>query len=142
MSTKGQKGPTAKQIAEQEKWIIRRARGGVTRDALRNLLAKQNGCCAMSGVKLLFGAKEGTYGETGCHPLYAAVDHLQPGNDSDLQIVCIDLKELKGQLSKEMFNALKKSRPWQKLMEDWRKQEKKNPKNKAAFKQLIHPKNS
>jgi hypothetical protein len=43
---------------------------------------QMRGLCALSGVPLRFDAASGTpvKGGPGCHPLYAALDHVDPGN--------------------------------------------------------------
>ncbi len=49
---------------------------------LKELVLKQKGRCALSGARMIFEKKYGTpkINAAGCHPLYAAVDHISPKN--------------------------------------------------------------
>ena len=74
----------------------------------------------------------------GCHPLYAAVDHVSPGNtEHGHQLVCYDLNDLKGHLPKKVFSELQKTSAWKNLMQLWRSQSEKDPMDIAAFKTLL-----
>jgi hypothetical protein len=50
--------------------------------------------CPLSGALMIFEKEHGTpkVNTTGCHPLYAGVDHISPGNQG------YDLNDLKGHL--------------------------------------------
>ena len=91
---------------------------------------------------MIFDVEEGTpvKGGKGCHPLYPAVDHIDPKNpDGGHQIVCYALNDLKGHLPLECFNALKATKAWKTLMKQWRKQAKKDRTAREAFKRLLRP---
>jgi hypothetical protein len=74
----------------------------------------------------------------GCHPLYAAIDHISPNNDIyGLQIVCYDLNDLKGHLPYKIFKELELTKAWQQLMKEWRLLAEKTPMNIGAFKEAV-----
>jgi len=126
---------------EQERWASKR-RQNVAKSLLREILVKQQGRCAISGVDMIFDVKEGTpmKGGKGCHPLYPAVDHIDPGNpNGGYQIVCYALNDLKGHLPPDCFEALQKTSAWQRLMDLWRQQACSNSSNRAAFMNLLRP---
>ena len=126
---------------EQEKWASK-GRQGVPKTKLRNLLIQQEGRCALSQVEMLFDVEEGTpvSGGRGCHPLYPAVDHKDPGNSGgDYQIVCYALNDLKGHLPVDCFNALAGTVAWKALMEYWRRQASVDKADREAFKRLLRP---
>lgn len=126
---------------QQQKWAAKRKQG-VAPKTLRDLLNKQKGRCALSGVNMIFDKNEGTpmKGGRGCHPLYAAVDHKDPGNpNGDYQIVCYALNDLKGHLPPDCFKALQETNEWKKLMSKWRKQAKNKVSDREAFKRLLRP---
>lgn len=91
---------------------------------------------------MIFDNAEGTpiTGGRGCHPLYPAVDHIDPGNPhGGHQIMCYALNDLKGHLPTECFNALKRTKAWRTLMAKWRRQTGRNTRNRAAFMTLLRP---
>ena len=126
---------------EQKRWASKR-RQGVPAKKLRELLIKQEGRCALSKVKMICNNIEGTpvSGGRGCHPLYPAVDHIDPGNSvGDYQIVCYALNDLKGHLPPDCFKALKKTKAWKNLMQMWAAQARNGRNNREAFKRLLRP---
>jgi hypothetical protein len=89
------------------------------------MIGRQRARCAFSGAPLLFDAESGTSqkGGVGCHPLYAAVDHCDPGNDHlGHEIVSYDLNDLKGHLPVDCFADLRHTPAWGRLMGQWREQ--------------------
>jgi hypothetical protein len=124
---------------QQKKWASKRRQGLAPR-VLCSLLIKQKCKCALSGAKMIFDKRQGTpvAGGNGCHPLYASVDHKDPGNP-DCQIVCYALNDLKGHLPLDCFNALKKTHAWCKLMKRWRNQVVRNRADRRAFMRLLRP---
>lgn len=130
------------ELTEQQKNWATKKRQGATPTMLRTLLISQHGKCALSDVDMLFDNAEGTpvSGGKGCHPLYPAVDHIDPGNSKGgYQIVCYALNDLKGHLPPDCFMALSETEAWQSLMERWRKQAQKDKFDRNAFKRLIRP---
>ena len=126
---------------EQERWVARR-RQGVAPTLLRSTLIKQRGKCALSGVEMLFDIAEGTpqTGGRGCHPMYPAVDHIDPGNHTGgHQIVCYALNDLKGHLPLDCFDALKATAAWKALMANWQEQVARNRNDRSAFMRLLRP---
>ncbi len=126
---------------DQKKWAAKRKQGASPK-TLRDLLIKQKGMCALSGVDMIFDKKEGTpvSGGRGCHPLYAAIDHIDPGNHAGgYQIVCYALNDLKGHLPPDCFKALSETDAWQKLMDLWRTQARKDSKDREAFRKILRP---
>lgn len=124
----------------QKSWASKKKQG-VSPPELRQLVIQQRGRCKLSGVEMVFDKKEGTAisGGNGCHPLYAAVDHISPGKSDDFQVICYALNDLKGHLPWDCFKILTKTKPWGNLMRKWRSQAKKDPNNRAAFKNLLRP---
>lgn len=126
---------------QQEKWASKR-RQDVAKTLLRSTLIAQGGRCALSGVEMIFDNAEGTpvSGGKGCHPLYPAVDHIDPGNPKGgHQIVCYALNDLKGHLPPDCFKALSETPAWQSLMEQWRRQAQKDKTDRVAFMRLLRP---
>ncbi len=97
-------------------------------------IKKQKGKCALTKSQLLFNAK---YGIAPCHPLYASIDHVIPGDEKNLQIVCYDINDLKSHLPQPLFGALQKTKEWKQLKLSWRDLSKKIPDKKGTFKMLI-----
>jgi hypothetical protein len=126
----------------QEKWA-KRGRQGAAPIELRRMLKKQKGRCALSKVLLMFGAQHhGTREKNGrgCHPLYPAVDHKDPGNpNGGYQIVCYALNDLKGHLPTECFKALRSTKAWKSLMQEWRAKAETGPKKREKFERLVRP---
>lgn len=129
---------------EQIKWAKNASRRyrkyGKGIEYWRNLIIKQNAKCNLSGVDLIFKKEDGTSkkGGEGCHPLYAAVDHVKPGDgETDFQIICYDLNDLKGHLPFNLFNALRKTKEWFNFINDWNKLADEKPLDREAFKRLI-----
>lgn len=129
---------------KQKSWAGRKRRQGLSPAVQLKLVEKQKGKCALSGVKMLFDLKDGTPKEgrgNGCHPLYAAIDHIEPGcNGRGHQIVCFALNDLKGHLSFECFEALRRTKAWKQLMHRWMKQAKSDSTDREAFRSLIRAK--
>lgn len=129
---------------EHGRWARARQRtyGGSTADYLA-LIAAQHGKCAFSSVPLIFDSAHGggsTPGGSGCHPLYAALDHCAPGSRCQgIQIVSYALNDLKGHLPLDCFNALSRTPPWQRLMKAWRRQQIHNDADREAFRALLRP---
>jgi hypothetical protein len=89
---------------------------------------------------MIFDKKYGTpkKGGEGCHPLYAAIDHIAPQrSDLGFQLVCYDLNDLKGHLSPELFDALKQTEEWKRLIIEWRRVADSKAPEVRAFKALI-----
>jgi hypothetical protein len=123
---------------EQVAWSAKRKQGlGTTR--LRELIVRQNGCCALSGARLIFDKRHGTPAPgVSCHPLYAAIDHIAPQNNAaGFQLVSYDLNDLKGHLPIGLFRALARSSEWITLMQAWRELAERNPNDISGFKALI-----
>ncbi len=126
---------------QQKKWASKRRQGLAPRD-LCYLLKKQNGKCALSKAEMIFDKRQGTpvAGGKGCHPLYASVDHKDPGNPAaERQIVCYALNDLKGHLPLSCFNALKETDAWCSLMKQWKDQAERDKMDRDAFKRLLRP---
>jgi len=126
---------------QQRKWASKR-RQGLSPGTLRELLIRQQGRCALSQAEMIFERNEGTpvKGGRGCHPLYPAVDHIDPGNpNGGHQIVCYALNDLKGHLPPDCFIALTKTQAWRALMDKWRKQANTNKDDREAFMRLLRP---
>ncbi|MBI4802764.1 MAG: hypothetical protein HY796_09615 [Elusimicrobia bacterium] len=114
----------------------------VSPSELRLFVKNKRGCCTLSGVKMIFDKKQGTPepGGKGCHPLYAAVDHISPENPkAGFQLICYALNDLKGHLPLTCFKALSKTKAWKELMRKWKQQAQKNPDDRDAFRNLIRP---
>jgi len=106
----------------------------------RDLIQKQGGNCALTGAPLLFDAKSGTpkVAGQGCHPLYAAVDHINPKRkDNGFQILCYDINDLKGHLPPPLFNALTKTQEWKNFVQAWKEAADSSPNKRSVFKKLI-----
>lgn len=131
------------ELTEQQKiWVSKGRRQGLSAKTLRELLISQEGRCALSGVEMIFDTNEGTpvKGGRGCHPLYPAVDHVDPGNPvGGHQIVCYALNDLKGHIPTDCFEALSATPAWQALMLMWRDQSRKDNADREAFKRLLRP---
>jgi hypothetical protein len=124
---------------EQVEWASRR-RHGLSPSRLKELIKDQKGQCALSGAKMLFEKKYGNpnVNTKGCHPLYAAIDHISPSSNSyGYQIVCYDLNDLKGHLPFKVFRELELVEAWRQLMNEWRLLAEKNPMDIDGFKELI-----
>jgi hypothetical protein len=124
---------------DQIEWS-KRPKQGLSPTTLRALIQRQEGRCALSGAPLIFAKANGTpvAGGKGCHPLYAAVDHVAPGSRAQgHQLVCYDLNDLKGHLPPILFAALRRSTEWKNLMSLWRAQAERDPSDRGAFKALI-----
>lgn len=124
---------------EQKIWAASKKQG-VAPSELKKLIRKQKGRCALSKVELRFNKqRDGTPGKgkgKGCHPLYAAVDHIFP-KEKPCQLVCYDLNDLKGHLPYKIFKDLKRTKSWRELMKKWRRAARTDPENISAFKFLL-----
>jgi hypothetical protein len=127
---------------DQDRWAHKRRRQGVSTKDQTALLIEQKGRCKLSDVLLVFVPDDGTpqKGGLGCHPLYPAVDHRDPGNPKGgYQIVCYALNDLKGHMPTECFEALCETPAWKNLMRRWKAQADKNSDDREAFRLLIRP---
>jgi hypothetical protein len=110
----------------QRRWVTRAAqKHGRGVAYWLDLIARQRARCAFSRVPLLFDSQSGTAqpGGRGVHPLYAAVDHSDPGNDNlGHEIVSYDLNDIKGHLPPDCFADLRHTPAWARLMRKWREQ--------------------
>lgn len=106
-----------------------------------DLIKKQNGKCALTQAGLLFNKKAGTPKKgkgKGCHPLYAAVDHINPSRaNKGFQILCYDINDLKGHLPIPLFDDLIKTKAWKKLVKNWGKAADSSPRKRNTFKKII-----
>ena len=125
----------------QTRWAYKRRRQGASKEGQAALVIAQKGRCKLSNVLLRFDPNDGTpeKGGLGCHPLYPAVDHVDPGNPDRPQILCYALNDLKGHMPTECFEALCETAAWKELMEKWNAQADLNPHDREKFKQLIRP---
>ena len=126
---------------DQRHWA-RRRKQGLSPNELRSLVDKQRGLCALSKVLMTFDVRDRTpmADGQGCHSLSPAVDHIDPGNaQSERQIVCYALNDLKGHLPVACFRALTRTKAWKQLMEEWRKQARKDRADREAFRRLLRP---
>ncbi|AQX72744.1 hypothetical protein [Dehalococcoides mccartyi] len=127
-------------LSDVQKVWAERGKQGLNSSDLQKLIIKQRGRCALSGAVMIFDKAWGNpnINRQGCHPLYAAVDHVSPGNrEHGHQLVCYDLNDLKGHLPKKVFIELQKTSAWKNLMQQWRSQSENNPMDIAAFKALL-----
>lgn len=125
----------------QERWASKR-RQSVSPSRLRQILLTQLGLCAFSGAPLVFDVQEGTPQSNGpgCHPLYPAVDHVDPGNPcGGFQIVCYALNDLKGHLPMDCFEALRATAAWKTLMVAWKEQAATDYMDRKALMRLLRP---
>ena len=119
----------------QAEWASKR-KHRLSPSRLKELIKQQKGRCALSGAEMIF---EKEYGNpniniSGCHPLYAAIDHISPNNDRyGHQLVCYDLNDLKGHLPHKIFKELQLTEAWRQLMNEWRSLAEKNPMDIEAF---------
>jgi hypothetical protein len=123
----------------QAEWASRR-KHRLSPSRLKELIKKQKGRCALSGAEMIFEKEYGNpnINTSGCHPLYAAIDHISPNDDRyGHQLVCYDLNDLKGGLPYKIFKELKATRAWQQLMNEWRLLAEKDPMDIEAFKKLL-----
>jgi len=133
---------TTFQITEDHKRWIKSARRKYKQTAQFwiDLINKQGGKCALTGASLLFDTKNGTpqKGGLGCHPLYAAVDHINPKRENyGFQILCYDINDLKAHLPLPLFNALAQTKEWKRFAKAWRKLAESSSNNRQVFKNLI-----
>lgn len=123
----------------QEQWASKR-KHGLSPSKLKALIKKQKGQCALSGAEMIFDKEHGNpnVNSDGCHPLYAAVDHVSPSNDSyGFQLVCYDLNDLKGHLPYKIFKELQLTVAWGQLMDDWRSLAEKKRMDRKVLKELL-----
>jgi hypothetical protein len=123
----------------QAEWASKR-RHRLSPSKLKELIKKQKGRCALSEAQMIFEKEYGNpnINTSGCHPLYAAIDHISPNDDRyGHQLVCYDLNDLKGSLPYKIFKELKATRAWQQLMNEWRLLAEKDPMDIEAFKKLL-----
>ncbi len=105
-----------------------------------NIIRGQNGRCKLTEAPLRFDVESGTpiKGGKGCHPLYAAVDHINPSQtDLGYQILCYDINDLKGHIPPFLFNALIATQNWNKFITTWRRAAELHPDNRDLLKQVI-----
>ena len=123
----------------QIEWA-RKRKQDLSPSRLRELVIRQKGLCALSGAVMIFDKSYGNpnINRRGCHPLYAAVDHVSPGNEEfGHRIVCYDLNDLKGHLPNKVFMELQNTFAWKHLMQQWKSQAENNPMDIDAFKALL-----
>ncbi|MGB7911665.1 MAG: hypothetical protein WCF59_05515 [Desulfobaccales bacterium] len=124
---------------DQVNWA-RKRKHGLSPSRLKELIMSQSGQCALSGARMIFDREHGNpnINTKGCHPLYAAIDHISPTNDSfGHQIVCYDLNDLKGHLPFKIFKELQLTAAWRKFMNEWRLLSEKDPMDIDAFKKIL-----
>lgn len=140
------KGTLMDFMPDHRRWARNRQRlYGRSQRYYLELIASQAGCCALSGVQLRFDAVGGTpiAGGLGCHPLYAALDHVAPGSDHEgYQVVSYALNDLKGHLPYDCFLALTLTTAWQRLMDAWRAQALQDPEDRESFYALLRQQTS
>jgi hypothetical protein len=123
----------------QAEWTSKR-RHGLSPSRLKELIKKQKGRCALSGAEMIFEKEHGNpnVNTRGCHPLYAAIDHISPSDDSyGHQLVCYDLNDLKGYLPYKIFKELQLTGAWRELMDEWRSLAEKDRMDIEAFKKIL-----
>jgi hypothetical protein len=128
------------QITQAQMEWARRTKQGLRPAKMRELIKKQKGRCALSGAEMIFAKEHGNpnINPKGCHPLYAAIDHVSPTNDRyGHQLVCYDLNDLKGSLPYKLFKKLQLTEPWRTLMSEWCSLAEADPMNIEAFKELL-----
>ena len=124
---------------DQMEWASKRKHGLIP-SKLRELIKKQKGCCALSGVEMIFDKNLGNpnINIKGCHPLYAAIDHISPSNtEYGFQLVCYDLNDLKGHLPYKIFQEVQLTEAWKKMMKEWRFVAENSPMNIEALKNVL-----
>ena len=134
------------QLSLQEKWV-RRAAGkprnsGIGREAIREKLRKHRELCAWSGAHLHFNVKHGTAiggkKKKPCHPLYATIEHSEPGSlKHGFEIVCYHLNDIKGQLPHDCFVELKNCPSWIERMKKWKECAERDPVDENALRSVI-----
>lgn len=125
--------------ATQLEWASKR-KHGLSPSRLKDLIKKQQGRCALSKAKMIFDKKLGNpnINYRGCHPLYAAIDHISPSNDKyGIQLICYDLNDLKGHLPYKVFKELQLTKAWKHLMKEWLLIAEENPMNIKALKAVL-----
>lgn len=123
----------------QAEWASRR-KHRLSPSRLKELIKKQKGRCVLSGAEMIFKKEYGNpnINTSGCHPLYAAIDHISPNNDKyGHQLVCYDLNDLKGHLPYKIFKELQVTEAWRQLMNEWRSLAEKAPMDIEAFKKVL-----
>jgi hypothetical protein len=126
-------------LSDVQKVWAERGKQGLNSSELQKLILKQRGRCALSGALMVFDKALGNpnTNKRGCHPLYAAIDHVYLGRENGHQLVCYDLNDLKGHLPCKVFIELQKTTTWKKLMQQWRSQSEEDPMDISAFKALL-----
>ena len=122
----------------QIKWAKNKKKLSPSR--LKELIIKQKGRCALSGAPMIFDKEYGNpnVNKAGCHPLYAAIDHISPNDETyGYQLVCYDLNDLKGHLPNKVFKEVQDTSAWKLLMRQWKSQAEKDPFDISALKTLL-----
>jgi hypothetical protein len=123
------------------RWANNRKKSyGSTQQYYLKLIQTQDGRCAFSGARLLFESQYGTAigGGQGCHPLYAALDHIAPGADTHGHcIVSYALNDVKGHLPHACFFALAETDAWKQLMSKWKDQSQRTESTHQDFYALL-----
>lgn len=125
--------------AAQIEWASKR-KHGLSPSRLKELIKKQKGQCALSGSEMIFDKKHGNpnINIRGCHPLYAAIDHISPSNDTyGFQLVCYDLNDLKGHFPYKVFKEIQLTEAWKHLMKEWRFIAEESPMDIEALKNVL-----
>ena len=123
----------------QIEWASKR-KHGLSPSKLKELIKKQNGRCTLSGAEMIFEKTHGNpnINTRGCHPLYAAIDHISPSNDAyGFQLVCYDLNDLKGHFPYKVFKEVQLTEAWKHLMKQWRIIAEESPMNIEALKNVL-----
>jgi hypothetical protein len=123
----------------QVEWASKR-KHGLSPSRLKELIKNQKGRCALSGAEMIFEKEHGNpnINIRGSHPLYAAIDHISPSNNTyGYQLVCYDLNDLKGHIPYKVFRELQLTDAWAYLMNEWRSLAEANPMNVEAFKNVL-----
>ncbi len=127
--------------SQHEQWAAKgRRKYRMSPTLLKQLIVRQRGKCALSGADLIFDKNLGNPNtrSEGCHPLYAAIDHISPSCSSfGFQLVCYDLNDLKGHLPYKVFKELIETTAWKKLMQEWAAQAMRNPGDIEAFNSIL-----
>lgn len=126
--------------SEHSRWAKRaNQKYGKPAQFWKNSIRQQGGKCALTNAQLLFDAESGTpqKGGNGCHPLYAAIDRINPGRtDFGFQIICYDINDLKGHLPPPLFRGLARSKEWKLFIDEWKRLAESSG-DRQSFKELI-----
>lgn len=126
---------------EHRAWVTRADKKyHIGKIRLESLIREQNGLCNLTKAPLRFDIESGTpiKGGKGCHPLYAALDHINPSqSDLGYQILCYDINDLKGHIPPFLFDSLKATNNWGVFKNSWKSAAESDPNNIEQLKQII-----